>query len=139
MNEISELLKGNDMQKDCAYHLLQYRYVQFPSILKSAKIIDDVATIGSFIESVAVADLMVRVPAGFHVERDVPDRAGGLRGDAVRVLGSAADGVGPAGASALRGVDSVGGGVGEGVRADSDGADPREVPESWGRERGLRV
>ena len=48
----------------------------------------------------------------------------------MRLLGSAADGVGSAGDSALRGADSVGGGGGEGVRTDSDGADPREVPES---------
>ena len=134
MNEISELLKGNDMQKDCAYHLLQYRYVQFPSILKSAKIVDDVATVASFIESIAVTDLMVRIPAGFHVERHLADRAGGFCRDTLRLSGSAADGAGFAGAAAMRRVDPVGGGVGEGVRADSDGADPREVSEPLGLE-----
>ena len=58
MTEISSLLEGNDMQKDCAYHLLQYRFVQYPNILKSPRNLDDVQTVSSFIQSVAFNDLM---------------------------------------------------------------------------------
>ena len=131
MNEIAELLKGDDMRKDCAYHLFQYRFAQFPSILKSAKVIDDLPTVTSFIESVAIPDLMVALPAGFHVERDVADSAGGLRSDAVRLPGPAAGEAGAAGDPALRGDDPGVGGVGEGLRAGAGGAPAHSVPEPW--------
>ena len=106
MNEISELLKGNDMQKDCAYHLLQYRYLQFPSILKSTKITDDTATITSFLESIALNDFLVCFSRGvLYIERHIAHSASGFCSHNVYFPGSTARTADPARDSAVHCVD----------------------------------
>ena len=131
MTEISSLLEGNDMQKDCAYHLLQYRFVQYPSILKSPRNLDDVQTVSSFVQSVAFNDLMVMDSIALWIDCIVTHSPGGCCNKHCCVPGAVACFRSIVSGSAMRQSYSKLGRICENCVRSTDRAYSHQIPETW--------
>ena len=64
MAAISTLLAGSPEQRDCAYHLFFYRCTEFPTIMRSARLLDDADSVKSFLTGIVLPDLAVRLRVG---------------------------------------------------------------------------
>ena len=64
MAAIATLLAGSPEQRDCAYHLFFYRCTEFPTIMRPARLLDDVDSVKSFLSGIVLPDLAVRLRVG---------------------------------------------------------------------------
>lgn len=64
MTAIATLLAGSPEQRDCAYHLFFYRCTEFPTIMRPARLLDDVDSVKSFLTGIVLPDLAVRLRVG---------------------------------------------------------------------------